>query len=170
MKENFQKALVFVLESEGGFSENKSDRGGETNMGIAGKYYPGEDIKNMTVEQAGEIYKWDYWDRIKGDDLPAGVDYVTFDGAVNHGPGTAGKLLQRAINRQGGSLITDGVIGPYTLFRIGKTDIPSLIADILKERDIFYRKIVAAYPKQEIFFKGWMARLAKVAVNVRGFA
>ena len=170
MKENFDKALKFVLESEGGYSDNKNDPGGETKYGISKRSHPDEDIKNLSLERAGEIYHERYWDAVKGDDLPAGVDYVAFDSAVNHGPQNAGIFLQRAVNRLKLVLRVDGIIGPVTIQNVLGRDRQNLITDILRERDIFYRKIVAQDPSQEVFFNGWLVRLSNVAVNARAFA
>ena len=168
MKENFEKSLSFVLESEGGYSDNPADRGGPTKYGISQKNHPEEDIKNMTIERAGEIYRSDYWNPVRGDDLPAGVDYVVFDSAVNHGPKNAGKFLQKAANRLMAGLTVDGIIGNKTLDMV-KSNGAILITDILRERDIFYSKIVANDPTQERFARGWQNRLSQVAVNVRTF-
>ena len=170
MKANFDKALNFVLADEGGYVHDKLDRGGETNFGISQKAYPNEDIRGMTLERATEIYLKDYWTPIKGDDLPSGVDYVVFDSAVQHGPKNAGIFLQRALNRMRAGLITDGSIGVKTLKAIKAIDGRPLIADILRERDIFYMKIIANDISQERFSRGWANRLAKVAVNSRDFA
>lgn len=169
MKENFEKSLEFVLVSEGGYSDDPGDHGGETRYGISKRSYPDEDIKNLTIERAGEIYHADYWMPIKGDDLPAGIDYVTFDSAVNHGSGNAGKFLQKALNRWGLNLVVDGVIGPKTIKAVLGYGVGQFITDILRERDIFYRKIVSNDPTQERFFRGWQNRLSQVAVNVRTF-
>jgi len=169
MKENFDKALFFVITDEGGYVNDLADRGGETNMGISKKAYPNEDIENMTIERAGEIYHSDYWTPIQGDVLPSGVDYVTFDSAVNHGPKNAGIFLQRSVSRAGKKIAVDGLIGSVTTKLVLECDRQGLITDILRERDIFYQKIVAHDLSQEKFFKGWMNRLARVAVNARTF-
>lgn len=168
MRSNFPKSLHFILQSEGGYSNHPADKGGETNFGIAKKFYPNEDIKNLTIERAGEIYKSDYWDKIKGDWLPSGIDYVVFDSAVNHGVSNAGKFLQKAINRINGPITVDGIIGTGTLGKAIKLG-QMLIVEIIRERDIFYRKIVANDSSQEVFFKGWMNRLAEVTINAREF-
>ena len=170
MKISFEKSLKLVLASEGGYSCDPADPGGETNFGISKRAHPDEDIKGMTLERAGEIYRKNYWDAVRGDDLPAGVDYAVFDAAVNHGPRTAGILLQRAANRQGEKLQVDGMVGWLTLLAVGRCDPGWLLVDILRERDIFYRKIIARDPTQERFGRGWMNRLAAVRENLEGFA
>lgn len=188
MKENFDQSLKFVLADEGKFSDIPEDRGGPTNQGITlvtlihyhAHFDYGDfdldgdvDIDDIRLldepEEAAPVYRRFFWDVIRGDALPAGVDYVSFDSAVNHGPKNAGIFLQRVINRWGLSLKVDGSIGPITIQAVQGCDCQGLITDILRERDIFYRKIVARDPSQEEFFKGWMNRLARVAVNVREF-
>jgi lysozyme family protein len=168
VKENFDRSLHFILQSEGGYINNPNDKGGETNMGITKKFYPNEDIKNLTIQRAGEIYKADYWDKIKGDYLPSGVDYIVFDSAVNHGVKNAGKFLQKAINRTSGPIDVDGIIGTGTLTKAIKLG-QILIIEIIRERDIFYRKIVANDPTQECFMNGWMNRLNIISKNVKEF-
>jgi lysozyme family protein len=187
MKENFDKSLRFVLASEGKFSNIPADRGGPTNQGITlgilihyhAHFDYGDmdndgdvDINDIRLldepEEAAPIYRRWFWDAVSGDKLPAGVDYITFDGAVNHGPKNAGIFLQRAINRWGLNLKIDGSIGPVTIKAVVGHN-GRLVTDILRERDIFYRKIVVYDPSQEIFLKGWLNRLAKIAVNVREF-
>lgn len=189
MKDNFDKSLGFVLASEGGFSNVAGDRGKATNQGITLKtlqdYYTAYaygdwdedgdiDLLDITMldtpEKAAPIYRKWFWDKVRGDELPPGVDYLTFDGAVNHGPKNAGIFLQRAANRQGINLTVDGLIGPMTIWAVSEREPQWLIADILKERDIFYKKIIARNPSQAKFERGWMNRLAAVGKNVRGFA
>lgn len=186
MKENFIPSLRFVLDPriEGKFSNNPLDRGGPTNQGVTlrtlkdyhAKYGYGDfdndgDIDTADIilcdepDEVAPIYKRLFWDKVSGDDLPTALDYIIFDSAVNHGSYNAGKLLQRALNRGFAGLLVDGWIGPKTLEAVPSLDTDSLIADVLRERDVFYRKIVACDPKQEVFFKGWMNRLSQVAVN-----
>lgn len=188
MKENFDKALKFTLPIEGGFSNRKNDRGGPTNQGITLgtliRYHAHfdygdfdqdgdvdiDDIRLLdTPEEAAPVYKKYFWDKVRGDDLPAGVDYLIFDSAVNHGPKNAGIFLQRALNRWGLNLKVDGSIGPVTIKAVTGHGGSEFVRDILRERDIFYRKIVARDLSQSENFRGWMNRLAQVAVNVREF-
>ena len=70
MKDNYLACIEVVLKSEGGYVNDPHDPGGETNFGISKRAYPSVDIKHLTKEGAIAIYKKDYWDKIKGDDLP----------------------------------------------------------------------------------------------------
>jgi len=190
MKENFEKSLSFTLDPsiEGGFANHIKDRGGPTNQGITLKtlkaYYADygygdfdmdgdADIDDLllldTPEEAAPIYRKWFWDGVRGDDLPSGVDYVIFDSAVNHWVINAGIFLQRALNRWGQNLEVDGIIGPVTIKAVAEYGSSMFITDILRERDTFYRKIVARDLSQEVFMKGWLNRLAQVAVNARTF-
>ena len=61
MKTTFDEIIEVVLEHEGGYVNDPHDAGGETNFGIAKRWYPDVDIKNLTKEQAKKIYHQDYW-------------------------------------------------------------------------------------------------------------
>jgi lysozyme family protein len=149
---DFDRAVNFVLSDriEGGYANNPKDPGGETNMGIAKKYHPNEDIKHLTRERAIQIYKQEYWDPIGGDDLPAPVDLVLFDSAVNEGPGTAKKHLAEALEAQGRDEIADA--NPMWL-----------AADIIFLRLARYISLGTF----GTFGKGWVARMVAVYDEVR---
>lgn len=85
MRENFNKAIQFVLKWEGGYSNNPVDPGGETNFGISKRAYPYLNIASLTKEQAIAIYKKDYWEKCGCDRLEYPMDIVVFDTAVNCG-------------------------------------------------------------------------------------
>jgi lysozyme family protein len=168
MTDRYSVCLAFVLRQEGGYSNNKYDKGGPTNKGIIQAEYddylhncnlPHQSVQFITDAQVNEIYKKKYWDRVHGDDISQPVDLVTFDGAVNHGPGQAVRFLQRAINMQS----VDGIFGPNTLDAL-KNAInikgSQAIADsIITQREIFYRNIVANNPTQGVFLNGWLNRM-----------
>ena len=78
------RAILHTLELEGGYVDHPDDPGGETNFGISKRSYPHLDIRNLTREQAIQIYVRDYWDQIPAD-LPDGLRWMAFDSAVNHG-------------------------------------------------------------------------------------
>ena len=111
---NFDEIIELTLEHEGGYVHDPTDLGGETNYGIAKRFYPDVDIKNLTKEQAKDIYKRDYWDKNKVDEMPNDLKHIFFDMCVNQGRGTAVKILQRTINGKGGKLTVDGGFGPGT--------------------------------------------------------
>ena len=110
----FDEIIDLTLEHEGGYVHDPSDLGGETNFGIAKRFYPDVDIKNLTKEGAKEIYKKDYWDKNKIDDVSDNLKHIYFDMCVNQGRRTAVKILQSAINGKGGKISVDGGFGPGT--------------------------------------------------------
>lgn len=158
MEASFFKSLEMVLKHEGGFVDHPEDPGGATNKGITHKTYaeflgrPLEDVnelKNIPDEHVGLIYKKGYWDKIKGDELPAGVDFCVFDWAVNSGPGRAAKALQKAVGAA-----QDGAIGPKTLEAVQAADPALIVTDIAKDREEFYRSLRTF----DTFGKGWLRR------------
>ena len=107
---DFEQAVALILKHEGGYVHDKNDPGGETNYGISKRAYPAEDIKALTPERAKALYRRDYWDAIRGPELPFPVALVVFDMAVNAGVSAAVKLLQRSVGAT-----VDGKIGPQTI-------------------------------------------------------
>jgi len=93
---DFEKAMTFVAKWEGGYVNNPSDPGGETNFGISKKAYPSVDIKTLTKEQAAAIYKRDYWNTMGCNILRWPMNLVVFDTAVNIGCAKAAELRTRA--------------------------------------------------------------------------
>ena len=94
---NFDEIIEITLEHEGGYVNDPTDMGGETNFSITKRWYPDLDIKNLTKEDAVEIYKKDYWDRYKLDEMPTNLQHIYFDMVVNMGARNAGKIMQRRI-------------------------------------------------------------------------
>ena len=88
---SFETVVHMVLEHEGGYVNHPSDPGGETKYGISKRAYPDVDIAELTKDDAANLYKRDYWDRIKGDELPVGVACVVMDYAVNSGISLSGR-------------------------------------------------------------------------------
>ena len=152
----FDEIIEVVLEHEGGYVNDPTDLGGETNYGITKRFYPDVDIKNLTKEGAKEIYKKDYWDKNKVDDLPDDLKHIYFDMCVNQGRGTAVRVLQRAINGKGGDLKVDGGFGPGTKGALAKYK-PSL-ERVRCYRLKHYYDLVNKKPEQERFLFGWFKR------------
>jgi len=185
----FDKAFQIILGFEGGYSNDPSDLGGETNFGItagtldAAKkkgWLPNDvTIKNLKIEHAKTIYKKGYWDAVQADSLPEPLDLIMFDAAVNHGPTAAVKLLQKALNSIliNTNLAVDGIIGPATLRAVKNIESTGsifgfyphsaeryLCLNVLLNRVELYVSIVAKNKSQEKFFKGWITnRIIKLA-------
>ena len=154
---NFEIAFELVIKKEGGYVNDPHDKGGETKYGISKKAYPNLDIKNLTLQQAKQIYYKDYWLKSKADKMPARLALIHFDTAVNTGVKNAGKLLQRALNKQGFNLIVDGIVGNKTLDAVKKADLNRLLADYTIERNKYY--LLTGNTR---YLKGWINRSISV--------
>jgi lysozyme family protein len=156
----FDEIIELTLEHEGGYVHDPKDLGGETNFGIAKRFYPDVDIKNLTKEGAKDIYRKDYWDKNKVDDLPDNLKHIFFDMCVNQGRGTAVKILQRACNAKGADLAIDGGFGPGTKGAV-ETYKPS-VERVRCYRLKHYYDLVNKKPEQERFLFGWYRRALSV--------
>lgn len=161
MKENFVGALTHVLKHEGGYVNHPADPGGMTNLGVTkavweswiGRESNEKEMRSLTPEVVAPMYKKKYWDKIKGDELPDGVDYAVFDFAVNSGPGRAAKFLQELVG-----VNADGAIGPMTLTAVNKKDPKKLVTAYNAKRQAFLESL----PTFATFGKGWSTRVAGV--------
>ena len=95
MRENFDKAFQLTVGLEGGYSNDPRDPGGATRYGIAKKYHPQEDIENLTLDRAKEIYLAEYWIPVGCDNQAYPMDVCLFDGAVNPQRGGNKELLSQ---------------------------------------------------------------------------
>lgn len=161
MKDNFEQCLALVLKSEGGFVNNPKDPGGMTNLGVTKKVW--EDWVGHPVDEAAmralgpqdvaPLYKQNYWDKIKGDSLPLGVDYACFDLAVNSGVGRAAKILQQAVG-----VSADGAIGPATLDAVEAHNPRQVATEVCDLRLKFLQNL----PTWDTFGRGWGRRVSEV--------
>jgi lysozyme family protein len=160
MKENYSEALKAILKHEGGYVHHPRDPGGMTNLGVTkkvweewvGKPVDEKAMRALTPEVVGPMYKKKYWDAVKADELPDGLDYLMFDFAINAGPGRAIKTMQKAIGTT-----PDGAIGPKTMAALKAADPTDLIAKFSTEKELFYK----ALPTFATFGKGWLRRVAE---------
>ncbi|UTW56161.1 glycoside hydrolase family 108 protein [Kordiimonas sp. SCSIO 12610] len=162
-----------ILRREGGFVNDPDDRGGATNFGItiaALKHYRGadvsvDDVRNLSENEAREIYRKNYLVGPRLDQLPPSLQTLMFDSAVNHGPGSAVKFLQRALNKHfDKDLAVDGGFGPNTRATLDDayTQAGDLILPaIVNERLNHYINWVNETPSQKKFLLGWMRRLTE---------
>ena len=161
MKDNFEQCLALVLKHEGGYVNHPKDPGGMTNLGVTKRVW--EEYVGHTVDEAAmralgpadvaPLYKKNYWDKIHGDELPAGVDYACFDLAVNSGVGRAAKILQKALG-----VNPDGAIGPATLNAVASCNPREVASEICDLRLGFLQSL----PTFDTFGKGWSRRVAEV--------
>lgn len=158
MEANFFYSLELVLKHEGGFVDHPDDPGGATNKGITHKTYseflgrPLEDVdelKNIPDEHVQLVYKQGYWNKVNADELADGLDFATFDWAVNSGPSRAAKALQSLVDAK-----EDGIIGPRTMELIQKRDPVILLHELANVRDTYYRSL----KHFATFGKGWLRR------------
>jgi|TARA_X000001382_G_scaffold41565_1_gene27951 lysozyme family protein len=153
MKDNFDECLKMLLHHEGGYVNHPKDPGGETNLGVTKRVYEKwggtKDMKDLTVEDVAPIYKKNYWNRCKCDDLESGVDWVVFDWAVNSGTGRSAKAIQKICGAS-----QDGAIGPKTLALIKTQDTEYVIEEFGKIRQNFYESLKTF----DTFGKGWTRR------------
>ena len=168
---NYNGCISKVLEHEGGYTRDPNDRGNwdsckvgvgnnkGTNRGISACSYPNEDIKNMTEVRAKAIYHADYWNPIHGDELPAGPDLCTFDGAVNSGPSRGVKWLQRAVGVE-----ADGVIGPKTIAAANACEEHLTVDRMCDDRLDFLRGLST----WDRYGKGWTRRVEDVRKTAHG--
>lgn len=147
---NFNGAVNIILAHEGGYSNDSEDPGGETNFGISKSAYPDVDIKKLTTQAAVAIYHRDYWQTMKCDQLPSGLDLMAFDAAVQHGTGTAARLMQAAAG-----VAADGNIGPITLAAVTKQ---GTCREFAARRMDYYANL----PKFKRYGLGWSRRLMAV--------
>lgn len=165
---NFDACLQMILASEGGYSDRPDD--GPTNFGItlatlqewrraqAPKGQPAaavtaDDVRALALEEVREIYRTRYWNLLRCDDLPSGVDLVVFDFGVNAGAGRAAMCLQQVTGAA-----PDGSIGPATIAALGTHDPKQVIHDYSTKRLEIYRTF-ANFPT---YGAGWTARINRV--------
>ena len=158
MKSNYEKCLETILHHEGGYVNHPKDPGGETNLGVTKRVYQEhggtKDMKDLLVEDVAPIYKKGYWDKMKGDDLPGGLDLCVFDFGVNAGPGRAAKYLQTMIGT-----VADGGIGPNTLGALSRyldeEGLKTSIENYQNARQEYYEGLSTF----DTFGRGWTRRV-----------
>lgn len=150
---NFERAVKVILKHEGGYVNHPNDPGGETNFGISKRSFPNEDIKNLTVERATEIYHEHFWKPLKLHLLSS--EYLAlhiFDHAVNAGGKTAVKMLQGIVETD-----QDGMLGPITAKAANCN--AETGEKYVSNRIKFYRELTVKNPKLKVFLRGWMNRV-----------
>jgi lysozyme family protein len=172
MIENWQKSFDLVMKSEGGFSDDPRDTGNQmpdgrpgcTNLGvtmITWEMYVErkatiEEMKALTHKDVEPLYKRLFWDRVWGDKMPGGIDYLLFDFAVNAGVGRSVMCLQEAVGAH-----PDGGMGPLTFAATVTHDAADLIDKFSLAKEHFYRSL----SNFDVYGKGWLNRVATVRIE-----
>ena len=171
MQSNFDASFDLLIASEGGYVNNPKDPGGETNLGVTKAAWAAYlrrpvaagEMKKLTKDMVKPFYKTEYWNKVQGDKLPIGIDYLAFDFAVNAGTGQSAKFLQRACGAT-----EDGQIGTNTLGKLATMRPRELIDNFSEIKRRFYKDIVVRKPEQILFLVGWLRRVDEVQLKARG--
>ena len=169
MMHNFDKSFSLVISSEGGYTEDPHDPGNKLPDGrkgctiwgctqasweaFVGHHVTNADMRKLKPKDVAPLYRLNYWDAVRGDALPSGVDYAAFDFAINAGPARARKEIQTALG-----VPADGVFGPQTMASIYKAEELALLKAFSKAKESFYR----ALKPFTIFGTGWLNRIKHV--------
>jgi lysozyme family protein len=163
---NWDFAFTKMIGHEGGFTDDPRDPGntlpdgrpGCTNLGVTqraweayvGKQVTHDEMRALTPATVKPFYKTQYWDKVRGDELPHGVDYVVFDTCVNSGPSRATKMLQEALGAN-----PDGILGPMTLMAVRAVQPDALVSDVCERRLAFMKSL----PRWDTYGNGWERRV-----------
>lgn len=188
MDDKFSYAYAFTAKAEGGFSDDKNDRGGATGFGVSLAFLKSlaansrdnaklkelgvllpvtrESIEALTSSQARDILKYEFWDKPKFEVFPKRIACCLFDMAVNHGTSRSIKLAQKGYNATignfGAKLAVDGVMGAQTTTALmQESDV--LLSNIIEARWAFYEAIMKNDPSQETFRRGWRNRCTNLS-------
>lgn len=169
MKENFEFCLTEVLKHEGGWADHPKDPGGATMKGVTigtyaqwkGRKVTKDELRKIPDSEVAAIYRRNYWDKVRGDDLPGGLDFVAFDAAVNSGPARGAKWLQQALG-----VTADGKIGPATVAAARATYAPAVVERAIAIR-LAFLKSLKTWPT---FGKGWARRVEDVRQDALALA
>jgi lysozyme family protein len=169
---NWKQAFEQMLASEGLFTDDERDAGnklpdgrkGSTMLGVTqfnweqhvGHQVTHDDMRKLTAADVEPLYKKKYWDVVRADELPSGIDYMVFDMGVNAGPGRAIKLLQTAVG-----VPADGGFGPVTMAAVQAVDPVTLIERFSAEKVVFYRSLDSF----TVYGTGWLNRVAAVKLK-----
>jgi len=166
--ENWEKCLEAILHHEGGYVNHPKDPGGETNLGVTKRVYEEwggtKDMKDLEVEDVEPIYKKNYWDRVKAESLPGGLDLCVFDFGVNAGTGRAAKYLQTMIGTT-----ADGGIGPNTLKALSNYVESEGVEQTIKNYQAARQEYYESLSTFETFGRGWTRRVdetTKMAIGM----
>lgn len=171
---DFDKALKYVLENEGGYVDNPWDKGGPTNMGITlavvqrvlNPKADNNTVKNLTMDQVRQIYRTLYWLPLKGPDIKSdGLATALFDVHVNRGLSKCMRYIYSLFILQGmptSQMVMPTYVSQFVLEKLNGLDAMAALHDLHTLLSGDYISIVASNPSQSIFLKGWLNRARKI--------
>jgi len=161
---NFEYAFDEVIGLEGGYVNDTGDHGGETKWGVSKRSYPNVDIKNLTKEEAKQIYWKDFWNKLLLTQVgEVSVALEIFEQAVNLGRKQAGIHVQGGLQLLGEIVDQDGWIGQQTIAainRLGQARTQAYLKILNGFQFMKYLEIVTNDPTQKKYFVGWLRRIA----------
>ena len=158
--ESFERSVALILAIEGGYADHPRDPGGATNRGVTrstlaawrGRSVSKADVRALSAAEAATIYRARYWDAVRADELPAGLDLALFDLAVHSGPGRAARLLSRALDRPETGRVTAEILAA------GRARPAEHLTRLMRER----RRFLGSLATWAVFGRGWSRRLVRV--------
>lgn len=171
---NFETCHATTDAFEGGFSNHPSDPGGATMRGVTQAVYTSyrrskgltvRSVRDITKVELFEIYKVRYWDRVRGDDLPFGLDLVTYDAGVNSGPSRGIRWTQQALGTT-----ADGRIGPQTVGLVNAIKNKTALVSIIKRAARARLSFVKGLRTFAVFGRGWTRRISTVEARAVAMA
>ena len=158
-----EKSIDFILSNEdpGLTGKVTVDAGGVTRWGIAGRFHPTLDIRNLTLDQARQIYASEYVNAVSGI-ADQDVQDIVADCLVNPGPGAGAKCVQQAINAlHPHALAVDGQIGPDTISRLNGCAPDDILPRLRMARSMYYFNLCQANPSSQPYLSGWLVRACR---------
>ena len=167
MLNNWDKCFQLMLAHEGGYVNHPKDPGGMTNLGVTKRAWEAytkrptteKEMRALTPAKVEPFYKSRYWDAVKANQLPVGLDFCLFDTCVNSGPSRASMILQGILG-----VVVDGAIGPHTVDAIHRQSNSDLIGHYCAARLAFLKTL----PTWPDFGKGWARRVKEVEAQAKG--
>jgi lysozyme family protein len=165
---NFQSCLKEVLKHEGGFVNHPKDPGGMTNLGVTKATYESyvghvvteQTMRSLTQTTVSQLYLERYWNKLRCDDIPLGLDLCVFDFGVNAGPGRSARFLQKMIGA-----IQDGSLGPRSIIManeyVKKNGNDMAIEQFQLARKTYYTQLATF----STFGKGWLRRVNEITLR-----
>lgn len=163
MNNAFDLAFENVLLYEGGFTNDPKDRGNwttgvigkgsckGTKYGISAMSYPSLNIRELTENQAKDIYYKDFWLKNKLDKVEPVLAFQLFDASIQHGSSTAIKMLQKLLG-----IPASGSLDDVTLSTLTYENQKVIAYKYIAKRLEYYTSIKTF----SIYGKGWVNRMA----------